>query len=370
MLSALGNLLDLPGSMARDALMLRNPLDQVFDPFGQGGRTSGQEMLDAVGLQNSPWLSMGLEMALDPTSYVGVGAANAGLKGLGLGGKLAGAGGKLGKAAKLAKFAARHPQRAINAAAAIPRYTQGMPSQIFSKAKSGLADFFGTAAGKADELKKAVMGGSDELAQSLGGVADDAVEQTAARSVENAASVTSHPIPKSLGEILGDQYLQHLPADQIGKVRDVADITSEGLRMEQQAMEMYYKDYIAKRVKNGGFKNRAIKAPARRQQVAAAIPKAIAKQEQEAAATLYEEMVKQYMPKAHTAAPVMSQAAPAAQVAPEAIAQAMQPSRFANAMDKTIYNPDVMRLLLGGALPYTSSIGRSTNPTSHAYAGY
>lgn len=82
LMEAAGNVMDLPASMIRDVLMLRNPVDQLLSPLGQDDRTSGQEILNAIGLEGEhPWLGMGLEMALDPTTYFGWGALSKGAKG-------------------------------------------------------------------------------------------------------------------------------------------------------------------------------------------------------------------------------------------------------------------------------------------------
>lgn len=97
-ISAAGNLLDLPGSMVRDVatwapggLSPRNPFDQVLDPFGKNAtknRVEGRDLLRSYGLANKKdtWGNFGggiaLEMALDPLTYIGVGAATKGFKAL------------------------------------------------------------------------------------------------------------------------------------------------------------------------------------------------------------------------------------------------------------------------------------------------
>jgi hypothetical protein len=49
-LAGLGNVVDLPASMLRDALSLENPVDQLFNSWGSSeDRTSGAEMLDVWG---------------------------------------------------------------------------------------------------------------------------------------------------------------------------------------------------------------------------------------------------------------------------------------------------------------------------------
>lgn len=88
MLQAIGNVLDLPGSMVRDVLTLRNPLDQLLSPFSQDDRTSGQQMIeDYTGSPGHSMIGTLLEMGLDPMTYLGAGLATKGAKALGLGGK-------------------------------------------------------------------------------------------------------------------------------------------------------------------------------------------------------------------------------------------------------------------------------------------
>jgi hypothetical protein len=43
-LSGAGNLINLPGSMVRDAISFSNPIDQLFTPFSDENRTSGAEI--------------------------------------------------------------------------------------------------------------------------------------------------------------------------------------------------------------------------------------------------------------------------------------------------------------------------------------
>lgn len=85
---ALGNLADIPGGMIRNTISGNNPLLPLLDPFGQSGRASGQEVLDAWGAgPDHPLLGFGLEMATDPLTWLGVGMAGKGAKALGLYGK-------------------------------------------------------------------------------------------------------------------------------------------------------------------------------------------------------------------------------------------------------------------------------------------
>lgn len=111
MFAALGNLLDLPGSAIRDTLTGNNPFDQLLDPFGSENRTSGRSMLAAMGLGDHPIIGTGLEMLLDPTTFLGGGLIRSGLKGAGIVGKL----GKAGKAAKGALSAANESDDFVKA---------------------------------------------------------------------------------------------------------------------------------------------------------------------------------------------------------------------------------------------------------------
>lgn len=78
-ISAAANVLDLPGSMVRDVIALRNPLDQLMSPTTDDGRITGRELLQQYGLagKDKTWTNfatgMGAELLLDPTTYFGIG---------------------------------------------------------------------------------------------------------------------------------------------------------------------------------------------------------------------------------------------------------------------------------------------------------
>ena len=78
-LSAVGNLLSLPGSMVLDALSFRNPLDQLLTPFSPDNRTTGKDILRNFGVVGkgdslaSTIAGMGVELALDPLTYLTLG---------------------------------------------------------------------------------------------------------------------------------------------------------------------------------------------------------------------------------------------------------------------------------------------------------
>ena len=80
-LGAIGNILDLPGSMLRDILVLENPLDQLLSPTSADNRTSGRDLLRKAGLagRRNTWGNfaggLGAEIALDPLTYLTFGAS-------------------------------------------------------------------------------------------------------------------------------------------------------------------------------------------------------------------------------------------------------------------------------------------------------
>lgn len=110
-LSAVGNLLDLPGSMVRDVATWlpggpkpANPIDQVFSPFSHERRTTGRELLRGYGLagKKDTWgnfsTSLAAEIALDPLTYLTFGGSA-----LTRGGQAARAAGLSGRARDVAK---------------------------------------------------------------------------------------------------------------------------------------------------------------------------------------------------------------------------------------------------------------------------
>lgn len=92
-ISAVGNLLDVPGSMVRDLIGGENPLDQLLSPMSPDNRLTGRDVLTKYGLTapNDPnaWEAadfggFGLELALDPFLPLSFGA-----RALGKGGQVA-----------------------------------------------------------------------------------------------------------------------------------------------------------------------------------------------------------------------------------------------------------------------------------------
>lgn len=76
---AVGNLLDVPGSMVRDTLAGRNPFDQVISPFSDKNRTSGRDLARQYGMagKKDTWGNfaggLATEIATDPLTLLGVG---------------------------------------------------------------------------------------------------------------------------------------------------------------------------------------------------------------------------------------------------------------------------------------------------------
>lgn len=89
-LGAVGNLLDLPGSMVRDAVAFENPFDQLLSPLSDTNRTTGRDLNRQFGLagKKDNWLNFGggilTEAALDPLTYL-----TGGLSAMGKAGKVA-----------------------------------------------------------------------------------------------------------------------------------------------------------------------------------------------------------------------------------------------------------------------------------------
>lgn len=77
---AVGNLLDVPGSMVRDTLAGKNPFDQILTPFGDENRTSGRDLARSYGLAGNKdtWGNfaggLATEVLTDPLTVLGVSA--------------------------------------------------------------------------------------------------------------------------------------------------------------------------------------------------------------------------------------------------------------------------------------------------------
>ncbi len=75
-IAALGNLIDLPGSMVRDVMVGENPLDQLLHPFSGESRTYGRDMLRKAGMigQKDTLLNalpgLAIDIATDPLTWI------------------------------------------------------------------------------------------------------------------------------------------------------------------------------------------------------------------------------------------------------------------------------------------------------------
>ena len=350
MLTAIGNLLDLPGSMARDAIMLRNPLDQLLDPFSQENRTSGQDILNNFGLQDSPWLSLALEMGLDPTTYVGYGALSKGAKGLGLVRKGASGAKTVGRAAKALGKAALHPQDTITWLSHLPRRMRGREGEILSGLRAQAENAFAgvksrftspvtEAKGALDEAVKA--GAAPTGQKTLMTEVEELFDKTYGTGSE-AMKITSKPMrPRSLDDLLSDEYLKMLP--------------DEGTRLMNEMPDM----------------GAAAEAAAKR-----GAPLALGN-EADVASGLFEEYFKQgpggfslRRPASRPVSPMPAPAALNAQVADSALSRVRKGFNLSGLADSTIYNPDALRMAMGFMAMNSAAAGRAQNPTSHAYMGY
>jgi hypothetical protein len=87
-LSGIGNTLDVPGSMVRDALGGENPFDQLAAPWRANNRLSGRDLARRYGMasQEDTWGNLaggiGIELATDPLNFVpGLGLVKRALQG-------------------------------------------------------------------------------------------------------------------------------------------------------------------------------------------------------------------------------------------------------------------------------------------------
>lgn len=129
-LSAVGNLLDLPGSMVRDVLSQgtsapQNPFDQLLSPFSDRNRITGRDLLRGYNMVQGPdtWANWGaglaVDIATDPLTYLTLGGAPT----LTAAGKAAKTSGTLARGIG-GQIAAR--QRGL-AALTLPFATEGVP---------------------------------------------------------------------------------------------------------------------------------------------------------------------------------------------------------------------------------------------------
>lgn len=193
--SMAANILDLPGSMVRDALGGENPFDQLW-PSNWGSaenRLSGRDLARRYGLVGSQdtWGNffggLGAEILLDPTTYLGPGAllkgAAAGLRGASTVGKAARAGGGLLEAG--IPFLTKTAQlmtgpKAVTAAELVGRGTEAVgqtapmlaANRLFDASVQGMKTVLTQAMGRsytkayADEVAE-IHGEVNELARKL-----------------------------------------------------------------------------------------------------------------------------------------------------------------------------------------------------------
>jgi len=72
-LAAAGNFLDLPASMIRDTVTLRNPFDQLLSPFSDKNRAKDGDLVPFYNGPGTSLLGMVIGGALDPLTYIGGG---------------------------------------------------------------------------------------------------------------------------------------------------------------------------------------------------------------------------------------------------------------------------------------------------------
>lgn len=75
-IGAVGNFLDVPGSMVRDVFAGENPVDQLLHPFSPTNRTTGRDLLRKWGMSGSKdtWGNfaggLAADIAMDPLTYI------------------------------------------------------------------------------------------------------------------------------------------------------------------------------------------------------------------------------------------------------------------------------------------------------------
>jgi len=128
---AVGNLLDLPGSMVRDTLTLNNPFDQLLSPFSSENRVHGdafrQSFLPGEGTTTSGKVGrfltdLGIEIALDPLTYLS-GGITAAVKGSSRGAQAARAALKTGLVDDLAEAGTKKLGRKVGKKEALQNLT-------------------------------------------------------------------------------------------------------------------------------------------------------------------------------------------------------------------------------------------------------
>lgn len=216
-ISALGNLLGLPGSMVLDTLSLRNPFDQLLTPLSPDNRTTGREFLRNLGLigKKDTWANlvpgMAVEIATDPLTYLSLGTSSA----LKPGGQAAKAAGILGHAPDIATA------RQLSS-----------PTQQASKAMK-VANVVADAV-RADEanplIQQAMKRGAVPSGVPRGGVVGPRMART----------------KMSLNELVAGLPEKHVPGDAAGVLREQAV-----KRIDNYAQKVHGLDYSSFMEKHG-----------------------------------------------------------------------------------------------------------------------
>lgn len=197
--AAVGNLLDLPGSSARDFLTGNNPLDQWLSPLSGENRVSGRDMLEQYGVlgPNQNGFDLGdvggfaAEVATDPLSFLGGFGT---LKALGKGGSI------LAKASPLAKGLSRTERIGTTVAQLAPKIA---PDALEAAARgagfSDAAAFLGKHGGES-------VGGLASLNLPLGGplkaIGTGPTALKVAGALDKAGSAVRFSYPGRLGASL------------------------------------------------------------------------------------------------------------------------------------------------------------------------
>ncbi len=203
-LSTVGNLLDLPGSMVRDTLSLKNPFDQLLSPFSEKNRTTGRDLLRQYGMANEKdsWGNFGAGMAaellLDPLTYTGIGA-------LTKAGTAAKKANLLGKATDVANASAKASAKAAGVSApkigSVTAKVKGTPRSLIDNADDPM---------KAREAFDVAGGGEDMLDQPLKSIVSFRVPGVMKTPVELKSKATN-------------DWLGAMPKDTATKVAEAID---------------------------------------------------------------------------------------------------------------------------------------------------
>ena len=295
---------------------------------------------------DSPWLSLGLEMALDPTTYLGAGAITKGAKGLGLVSKGMSAGKAVTRGAKALGKAALKPGSVIDGLAELPLKFKGRASQAVK--------------GKAAQVQTAIAS-----ALGKGATAGEAV-QVAAKA-DPAIDLSKHFGDVHVMPGAGESFVSHqLPAaaDDISAVlgHGHPDLSPPISKYTSSANE----NQLNSLLETYGIQRSPNLPPAQanafgQSPIVFDSTYAHGGGQFEAFNTLDQVMPPASMP---TPSPVSAPGPTKSVAAPFKGGQFLS-----SAMDNTVYNPDLLRMLLGGMAINAAAHGRAQNPNSHAYMG-